>query len=283
MFRRMLAGAATGTALVLTLTGCLAEQGGSDAGPVKLAAGKAIQLVSQKTQQVDGFKANLSVEMQTPQGTLSMRGPIRYRVKPNFAFHMAVSSMSAPGPPGSLKGMHVMLVDDTVYVKSPDLAQAFNGRPWLKIDLGKAAQAGGVNLDELMPSMRQSDPIANTRMLTASKDAREVGEETIDGIRTRHYQGTYSVDEALAKLDGAQREQARKALREAGMTTVNFDVWVDGRQLPRKLVLKSADAREGSATVTVHYRSFSDNIEISPPSADKVADLSDLGRGYGGN
>jgi hypothetical protein len=287
MLRRSLAGAAAGTALVVSLTGCLGEPGnqpeGSSFGKVRLAAAQVLNLTSKKAQQVSTFKANLSVEMNSPQGKISMRGPVHYRLKPSYAFHMAVSEINMPGLPAP-KGMHVMLIGNTTYIKSPDLARAFGGKQWLKIDLRKAAKGSGIDVDQMMPQLQQTDPIANTRMLTASKDAREVGEETVDGIRTRHFQGSYSMEEALAKLDPGQRDRVRKGLGESGLRTMNFDLWVDGNQLPRKLVLKSnGGGAAGQATVTVAYRDFGEPVRIAPPPASKVADIGELGNRVGAN
>lgn len=281
MVRRSLAGAALGAALVLSLTGCLGESGGTDLGGVRLAAAEAIQLASQKTKQVDTFKANVKLGVDAPGGeSISLSGPAHYRVRPTYGFHMSFTEVKVPGvqmPDGG----HLLLIGDTAYVKAPMVSQVFKGKQWVKLSIAEAGKSAGADFGGLVDQMRRVDPIANTQMLTASKDAREVGQETVDGVRTRHYQGTYSVEEALTKLDKGQRARLREELNGSGLDKMNFDLWVDGEQLPRKLVLKSNGAGQGTATVTVAYRDFGKRVNITAPPAGEVADLSELANRFG--
>jgi hypothetical protein len=281
MVRRSLAGAAVGAALTLTLTGCLGDAGGGDLGPVKLTAAETISQASQHTRKVDTFRTNITLNTQLPGGAVMLRGLAHYRVRPSYGFHVMLTEANIPGAP-VLTGSHLMFLGDTTYVKAPIVPKVFAGKKWVKVSLSDAGGGSGADFGGLVKQVERVDPIANTQMLTASKDARLVGEETVDGVRTRHYQGTYSVREALAKLDRGQRDRLRRGLDESGLSKVQFDLWVDGQQLPRKLVLKNTPEKAGDAgappqaTVTVAYRDFGKRVNLSPPPPAQVADVKDL-------
>lgn len=282
MVRRSLAGVAVGAALVLSLTGCLGDAGGGDLGPVKLTAAQTITQASQRAQKLDTFRASITVNASTPGGGVMLRGLAQYRVKPKYGFHVVLTEANIPGAP-VLTGSHLVFLGDTTYVKAPIVPQVFAGKQWVKVSLSDAAGRSGVDFGGLVKQIERVDPIANTEMLTASKDARLVGEETIDGVRTRHYQGTYTLDQALAKLDPAQRDRLRRGLDESARdkAKVRFDLWVDGEQLPRKLVLENVRDKTDSgaapaASVTVAYRDFGKRVKLSAPPPAQVADVNDL-------
>ena len=151
---------------------------------------------------------------------------------------MSFTDINIPGVPVP-DGAHLLFVDNNTYVKAPIVSQLFKGKQWVKLPLAEVGNRSGADFGGLVDQIQQVDPIANTQMLTASKDVHEVGEETVDGVRTRHYKGTYSVQDALAKLDAKQRAQLEQGLADSKLKKMSFDLWIDSEQLPRKLVLKA--------------------------------------------
>lgn len=182
----------------------------------------------------------MSMEMTgSSDGNMSATGTMQYRTKPDLAYSMNFAQMTVAGQ--SMSGMEQRLVGRTMYMKMPALNQlgGGSGKPWLKISLDELGRKSGMNIDELLQQSQQMDPVQNTKMLTASKDAREVGKEMVDGVETTHYTGTYRMEDAIAKLSPETQEAYRKSVGTTGMEAMHFDLWVDGQQVPRKMTMKS--------------------------------------------
>ncbi|WP_242902952.1 hypothetical protein [Actinomadura terrae] len=280
MIRRFTVGTAVAAGLALSLTGCLGDSGTKvdEAGKnIKLTAAQVLGRTAQKTGQTDAFKADLSMQMQgAAMGDTSMTGSVQYRLKPELAFSMRFDQMSVAGR--SMPGMEQRLVGRTMYIKMPMLAQlgVKTGKPWLKISLDELGKKSGMNLDQLMEQSRQTDPVETTKMLTASKDVREVGEETVDGVKTTHYTGTYRLEDALAKLPAEEQQRKRQAMDKLNMDSMAFDLWVDDQQLPRKMAMRSGQAADGKMTITMRFHDFGKPVQITAPPASATSDFGEM-------
>ncbi|HZB29478.1 MAG TPA: LppX_LprAFG lipoprotein [Streptosporangiaceae bacterium] len=276
MSRRFAAGTAVGATLVLSLTGCLGDSGGGSAGGgVQLSAAQVLEKASQKTGQVDTYKADFTMNIGTQQGAMNMHALGQFRLKPSLAFTMNVDKMSMGGQSMPIGAIQVVYLDKVVYMKSAQLSQATNGKPWIKMDIGREAQQSGFNLDALMNQSQQINPAEQTKMLTASKDVKEVGEETINGIKTTHYTGSMTVAEAMAKLDAKTRQQLEKVYQQVGANKIFFDLWADDEQLPRKLTTKIS-IPQGNTSNTIIYQDYGKPVNVSAPPADQVGDFRSL-------
>jgi hypothetical protein len=282
MNRRFAAVGAAGAVLTLSLTGCLGDSGSGTSGgagagdAVKLTAAQALAKTSEKTGQVDSFKASVSMDSSAA-GDLKASGTMLYRVKPTPAFSLAFDKMNVGGQ--SMGGLQEVFIDKTIYMKIPMLTQMSGGKPWMKISLADLGRKTGMDFDQLLQQAQQMDPIQTTKLMTASKDARELGKETIDGVETTHFTGTYNVSEALAKLAPEQRDAAQKAVKDSGMDKMLFNVWVDGQQLPRKMTLKTAPGAKVPLNFSMVYRDFGQPVTISAPPAAEVTDFSEILKG----
>jgi hypothetical protein len=121
-------------------------------------------------------------------------------------------------------------------------------------------------------ALAQGDPAHDVRMFTASKDARQVGRETVGGVRTTHYQGTFGLAAGVAKLGAEQGAEERKAFARAGVDTMVFDVWVDGRRLPRKVVVATPPGAKLPVTSTAYYTAFNVPVRVTAPPKSRVED-----------
>ncbi|TYB48648.1 LppX_LprAFG lipoprotein [Actinomadura chibensis] len=287
MIRRFAVGTALATGLALSLTGCLGDTGNKvdEAGKnLKLTAAQVLGKTAEKTGTADSFKAELSMRVSgSGAGDVTATGNMQYRTKPDLAYSMNFDTMTVGGK--STGGMQQVLVGRTMYMKMPMLSQlggATGAKPWIKISLDDLGKKSGMNFDQLLKQSQQMDPVQNTKMLTASKDAREVGKETVDGVETTHYTGTYRVEDAIAKLPADSQETFRKNLGTTGLDAMNFDLWVDGQQLPRKMALKSKQGAQSAMDLTMTYRDFGKPVQISAPPESEVTDFGQLLNGLGG-
>jgi hypothetical protein len=170
--------------------------------------------------------------------------------------------------PGGLK---MIMVDGAVYMNMPLLTQISGGKPWMKFseqDLRK----GGADFQQFAREGDLLDLRMVTKTMTAAKDTTKVGTETVNGVRTTHYTGSFSQRDALAGLGPAEREQANEFFgTESGKIT--FDLWVDGRQLPRKLDMTSAAHGTRVMEMTMAFSGFGQPVHITAPPADQVGPL----------
>ncbi|MFC4053016.1 hypothetical protein ACFOY4_25310 [Actinomadura syzygii] len=265
-------GAAVGTALLLS--GCNGD-GTANTENMKLSAADALAKTSQKAGRADSFKADLTVT-----GTGQNKGEVhadgRFQLRPTLKFSAKLDQFSSNGQtvPGA-KGQ-ALLTDNVLYAKVPQLARfVSDGKPWVKVDLNQMAQRTGFDLKSVVDQIQQVDPAEQTKMFTGSKDARRVGTETIDGVKTTHYSGTVTVQDALNRLDADARQKVEKWLpKDRANGKINFDLWTDGDNLPRKLVSKASDKQGDSGTVTVLYSDYGTSFKVNPPPADQVGQLS---------
>ncbi|GAA4234052.1 lipoprotein [Actinomadura meridiana] len=286
MIRRFAAGTVLAVGLVISLTGCLGDTGNKvdEAGKnLKLTAAQVLGKAAEETGTVDSFKADFTMQISgSSDGNLTASGAMRYRTKPDLAYGMRFDQMTAAGK--SMNGTEYLLVDRAMYMKIPMLTELGGSaaKPWLKISLDELGQKSGLNLDEMLKQSKQMDPVQNTKMLTASKDVREVGKETVDGVETTHYTGTYRMEDAIAKLPADQQEALRKSYADAGMDSMSFDLWVDGKQLPRKLAMKSQQATSGTMNITMTYRDYGKPVEVTAPPASQTTDFAEMMKNFGG-
>ncbi|MEU8796089.1 hypothetical protein [Spirillospora sp. NPDC048819] len=286
MIRRFATGVALATGLALSLTGCLGEAGNKvdEAGKnLKLSAAQVLGKAAEKTDQVDSFKADLSMQMTgSEDGDVTMNGDMQYRMKPDLAYRMHFGEMMVAGR--QMGGGEQILLGSNIYIKLPSLpgGGGSSGKPWIKMSLDEIGKKAGVNFDKLLQQSQQMDPVQNTKLLTASKDAREVGKENVDGVETTHYTGTYRIEDAVAKLPPESQEMYRTGMAQTGMENMHFDLWVDDQQLPRKVALKSQGTAVGALNMTIKYHDFGKPVQITAPPESQVTDFGEMLNGLGG-
>lgn len=281
---RRLVVAAGGTAVgaALLLSGCNGDGSGSNAN-MKLSANEALLKSSQKTAQSDTFKADLTVTGSgSDSGRIHATG--QFRLKPALKFSAQLDDVTHNGQtvPGA-KGQAIF-TDNTLYAKVPQLAQFISGgKPWVKIDVNQVSQRTGFDVQGLVNQVEKVNPAEQTKMFTGSKDAHRVGTETIDGVKTVHYAGTVTVQDALNRLDAQTRDKVDGWLpKDHANGKINFDLWTDGNNLPRKLVSKASDKQGDNGSVTVLYSDYGKSFGVNAPPSDQVGTMS-LGSLLGGN
>jgi hypothetical protein len=284
---RYAAGAAAGLAVALSLTACkgtadkAAAPGGDKPGGVHLTTAQdALAKVSSQTAGLKSFRATMSMATGLPGEQTQIKGKLAYRLKPTLAMKFVVPSMNVGGRKS--QGFSEILVGDQLYMKMPALA-ARSGKPWIGISLDKLKESSGLDPKAMQDQGSQGDPTVNAKMLTASKDVRSVGTETVGGVSTTHYRGTFAMQEALAKLSGEQRAEAQKSLGQSGIDKMTFDLWVDGQQLPRKMSMATPPGAKLDIKMTMTYTAFNAPLSITAPPKSQVADGSDLMGGGGAN
>ncbi|GAA3443993.1 LppX_LprAFG lipoprotein [Planomonospora venezuelensis] len=259
-----------GAAALVAVTGCGA-QSAAPLGNVKLVAAEAVQESAQKAEEVTSYSADVVFDVAGGrEETGKVQGRVVYQGKPELATDITLDTLSfgARNVPG---GVRAILVGETVYVKSELLTQLAGAtKPWVKVSVGDLDSGGQGEVRELMAQAQQFDLADTVKLLTASDDVKAVGTETVGGVDTTHYSGTFPVAEAVQALDPAERERVEKQFASA--KDVKFDLWADGQSLPRKVTLSGSE--QGTTfSMAVHFQDFNEPVSIVAPPADQVGDL----------
>jgi hypothetical protein len=167
-----------------------------------------------------------------------------------------------------------------MYMRSPLFARVA-GDKWIKVDVAKEAKKKGVDLQSVMSST-QVDPSQTLAMLTASTDAHPVGFERVRGVLTTHY--AFDVDVArLAKQHKELRETFDNVRKLTGISSYPAEAWIDkaGRVRRLKIDMSYTTPAGGafSMSMTEELYAFGLKVDIRPPDASQVLDVSALGNG----
>lgn len=274
--RRLAPALALGTAALVAVTGCGAQSTGS-LGNIKLAAAEAVQQSAQRAGEVTSYSADLVLDATGgDKGASKVQGSLLYQSKPQLATDIKLDMITFGGQnvPG---GARAILTGETVYVKS-ELLNKFAGaaKPWVKVSLSDLEANEQAKVRDFMAQVQQFDLAGTVKLLTTSKDVKAVGTETVGGVETTHYSGTFPVAEAAQVIDPAKREQLQEKLSR--IKNVTFDLWSDAENLPRKVTLSGSE-QNATFNLAASFKGFNEPVQIVAPPADQVGDLPENHRG----
>jgi LppX_LprAFG lipoprotein len=266
---RLAAVAAAGTAAALLAAGCASGRpGGQGSAGSGISPAQAITLASQQAKHATSFSSSVSIKM-SGMASGAMAGTLEMRTRP-LLFDADFSTMNMGGQslPG---GIEEILTGHTLYLKMPALAQQL-GKPWVKFSFAELQSGTGISLTQIIQQAQQNNPLVQMQMLAGAKNVRVAGHQVLDGVRTTHYTGTYTVAAALARLPSSLRATERKGLQTLGVTSVQFSVWIDGQHQARKIVAYETGTSE-HATVTLTVTGINQPITVTLPAAGQVATI----------
>ncbi|WP_406007305.1 hypothetical protein OG440_14870 [Streptomyces sp. NBC_00637] len=175
--------------------------------------------------------------------------------------------------------MEARYLPDAYYARMGDsFAEQAGGRHWIRYAYDDLESLGGSSGAYLKDQMQNTTPNQSVKLLLASGDVREVGEEKVRGQRTTHYSGTVEVADLAEKnssLSQSQLDELRKTLEQAGVTTETVDIWVDDRDLLVKKVEKG-ETTAGAYSQTAYYTDYGTEVSAEVPPASDTADFSEL-------
>jgi hypothetical protein len=163
-------------------------------------------------------------------------------------------------------------------MRSPLFARAVPGaKPWLKLDLTKAAALKGIDLSSLQ-QLNQADPMQSLRYLTGSAESRELGYDQVRGVFTKHYALTIDL-ERLAK-GNRQLQRALKQLHGLMGTKLPAEAWIDDKGLLRKLTMNFTLANTPDGPVRMSFSEelydFGAAVHVTTPPPNQVTDATKL-------
>ncbi|MCX4527519.1 MULTISPECIES: LppX_LprAFG lipoprotein [unclassified Streptomyces] len=204
----------------------------------------------------------------------SITGEAAMRIKPTVAMSMTMESPEKPG-----EKVQIRLVDGAMYMGA-------EGK-WLKFDLKALAPEQAKELDSLGSAQQGQNPADTADSLSASKDLKTVGEETVDGQKTTHLAGTVTLDEMRARSAAStpeakeRQEKNIKALEEQGIKSLTMDIWIDEADQVKQ-VRTQGQGTTGPMDVTIKFLDVNKPVDVAAPPADQVMDLGEMMKGSGG-
>lgn len=235
---------------------------------IQAAASTTAQQSSQR------FRGTVSMDLGAVTGSTSgavtagMAGTMQ--TKP-LAGRITITGMQVGGR--SIGNMTELITPTGLYMKMPLLAGQL-GKPWLEMKFSEM-KAAGFDFKQLMAQSQQMQPAQYLQQLAASGDVKDVGTETVNGIKTTHYAGTVSIQDQLSHFSGSVRSQMQSYIAKTGWTGAEIDVWLDGNGLVRRLHSSSVGGK-GSMSITLDVLAYGVSVNVTPPPASQVADMGQL-------
>ncbi|MFI8961455.1 hypothetical protein ACIGO8_04995 [Streptomyces sp. NPDC053493] len=300
--------------VALTVAAVVGGVAGCDGGDAKKAAEapakavsdglgdvtKALTAAFEKTSAAKSVKVSMTIEMTgagAQSGTTTLSGvqswdPAAMDVTmggPMLGGAGGAGAGNKAGLPGKIR---MVMLDKVMYMDMGDkLASEFDGKHWMKMDLGAMAKmsgdpALGSQADKSLDNMNQ-DPAQQLALLLKSPNLKHVGAEKIGGTDAEHYKGTLTFEDMLKSnkaYDDAVPEKDRKALldnvRKAGIKGYDTEIWVNSDGYPVRMLL-GMKMPMGSMKMTANYTDYGTKVAVQAPPAKDTLDFAQLMKDLG--
>jgi hypothetical protein len=256
-------------AAIATVAGCSSSPHDSAAAQPSQAQ-HAIKLAASRSQAVDTLVASLT-EHTSGVTTGGLTGTIAVRLRPTTLID---ANFKIPSGKGKTIKLAEILTSKAIYFNDPAFTKGA-GKSWVKLKISQLSAKTSVSVASLLQNLEGSNPLDQTRLFTASKDVKVAGSQTIGGIATTEYAGTYSPAKAFSELPAKLRTLLGPSLRAMGANPVRFRVWIDAQHLIRKAT-DTETVRHQTITTTFSVLSVNKPVTVRLPAPDQVAPMPKL-------
>jgi hypothetical protein len=271
---------------VLVASGCASSGSGSNATPDRVA------LAAMRSTSVSGYRMTMNMRISSPAlpTVLTATGHGAFDVRDQTgALSLTMNLGNNPQVTQVLGGSTLRIEEimkwPVIYMKLPTvLASNLPGagaKPWLKIDVTKAAAAAGApGLSSLANNPAASDPSQLLQYLRAvSGNISQSGKEQVGGIATTHYSATIELNKVPNTLPEASRFAVRQSVgtlaKMLGKTTLPVDVWIDNQNLVRRMRMSyglNSSGKAATITTTLEITQYGPQSAPALPPAGQVAE-----------
>jgi hypothetical protein len=170
--------------------------------------------------------------------------------------------------------VRAVLMPSVCYLALPSAKGLPKDKPWLKV--APIPTSGfGKQLTPVVDQLRGSfDPSQALGLLQAARTVVEVGPSTVEGVPTTRHHAVIGLRRATAMAEGPLEKQYQSMV-DAGVKTLEYDIWLDTDGLPRRFSTDIPTA-VGLYSMTGIYRDWGEKVSIESPSAKEVFDADDL-------
>jgi hypothetical protein len=147
----------------------------------------------------------------------------------------------------------------------------FRGGPFSELAGGKWVRvrddAPGFNLG-------QNDPSQMLEYLRATSEVEALGEDTVRGVETTHYEARIQLDKVAERVSPDAARALRQMTQGAGIKEIPLEVWIDDESLVRRLQM-DWHPKGASFTFDMEMFDFGD-VQIDVPKPSEAVDLTKL-------
>ncbi|MFB7498462.1 DUF1396 domain-containing protein [Streptomyces sp. NPDC056161] len=279
--------AAGGLAVLLLATGAVGC-GGNDDGAKSSSKGDSVKAPAMEPAAAVAAAAKNADDIKSFRYRMSGSIPGEGRLKGEAAMSVEPPAMSmkmtAAGK-GTDGPVEIRLVDKAMYIGgNPEMAKEMEGKSWLKLDMSAAGADGGLNADQLGAGEAGKNPASDSTFLSGAKDIKEIGTETVDGVKTTHYQGTVTLDDLRAKIKAEDKnlrerhEQSLEQYETMGVDEMTMDMWIDGESHTKQFRMRG-EAKKGPLDMLITFIDYNQPVKVTAPPAKDTTDLSEMMKG----
>jgi len=200
----------------------------------------------------------------------------------NYKTHEGKLGLDMTGLPSSATSvlgggtLHVdeLMKSTSIYVGSPVFASHLpGGAHWMKVDLSKI---GGLDIQSLTSG--ESNPAQFLEYLRAhGGSVTEVGSGSLGGVHTTRYHGTIDLKKVADALPESERAAAKASIQqlssETGLSSIPFDVWVDGQHRVRRIEMNisvNVAGQNAGMVLTIDLSHYGPTPTITAPADSEV-------------
>jgi hypothetical protein len=274
--RRACAVGLSAAALIL-VTACSSggtSAGGSSAGTA-LDPQQALLAAATRAQQVTSAAETLTVQDNTSGSTTT--GTLQVRLKPAL---LASENLNVTAT-GTSTQVRAIVTGTAIYLHEASLAGQL-GKPWVKMDLSTQLGPSGASLARVFQSLQSNSFTNQAQLFTGATNTRVVGTQTVEGVTTTEYTGSFTAAEGLKALPASLRQALAPQLQALGNSPVSFREWVDGQHHVRKMT-ETETVNGDTVTTTINVTAINQPVHITLPRASQIVALQGSGNsGSGG-
>jgi hypothetical protein len=241
--------------------GTSASTSSSAPAGTSLTPTQALLANARQSQNLTSATEKISVQVN---GTVTTSGTIEFQRSPTVELSENLT-VAAGGKTTNLKAI---VTSKVFYLSEPALTAHF-GKPWLKIDLAGLSKGPLASLAQIVSSVKSNDFVNQTQILAQAKNARTIGQQTVDGVPTTEYAGSERASAALKGLAPSLRKALGPALQALGNSTLSFRIWLDAQHQTRKVVEVETVNGE-TVTTTVDISGINQPVHITLPPASQT-------------
>jgi hypothetical protein len=147
----------------------------------------------------------------------------------------------------------------------------FRGGPFSELAGGKWLR---IRDDSPLVNLGQNDPSQMLEYLRATSEVEKVGEDTVRGVETTHYEAQIQLDRVAERASPEAAEALRRMTQGADIKEIPLEVWVDGDNLVRRLRM-DWHPKGTSFTFDLEMFDFGD-VDIDVPKPSGAVDMTKL-------
>jgi hypothetical protein len=247
--------AAAATALVLGLAGCSGSGQAAEPDGAETMRRASDVLVRYGSSQVV-----TSMEMASGGTKVSITGTGGYDFARRRGSVEVTLPADAAGEPEH-QPITELLTPAALYMKNR--GEGVPADKWVRLDTARLADGnlvtGGV-----------TDPLAAAELLRGARGVTYAGQETIAGVRVRHYRGVTDIVRAAKAASAASRGSLGAAAKGFSVTRVPFEAYVDEQGRLRRLRQCFTFTDNAEVVSVVSFHGFGSPVSVVLPEAGDI-------------